>query len=151
MTPEASAFWTGLEFRKPELLRLVEPLTSEQMVWLPPGGANSVAWLLWHIAEVEENWMGASVYGEHRRYPFGNSVRDAVPDEYPSKQALIDYLHEVRAITERRLENVSADEFSRLLEDPNWGEIPVRQVWAGLVTSFAWHSGQISFMRRLMG
>ena len=150
MTPEATAVWTGLEFRKPGLLQLLEPLTPEQMAWLPPGGTNSIAWTLWHIVEVEENWMGACVLGEERRHPFGVSVRDATPEQYPSKRERVEYLHEVRAISRRRLEQARAGDFDRIVTDENWGDVPARDIWAGLVTSFAWHSGQIALMRRLL-
>ena len=57
MTPAAQAIWSALEFRKPMLLRNVEPLDQQQLLWRPGPGRNSIAWQLWHIAEVEDNWV----------------------------------------------------------------------------------------------
>ena len=57
MTPHAQAVWSALEFRKPMLIRNVEPLGEDQMCWRPAPGRQSVAWQLWHIAEVEDNWI----------------------------------------------------------------------------------------------
>jgi hypothetical protein len=74
---EAQVVWASLEFRKPVMLQIVEALAAEQLHWVPPHGRNSIAWLLWHIAEVEDNWIRDLWLGEPRRYPFGRSVRDA--------------------------------------------------------------------------
>lgn len=55
MGPIALAIWDALELRTPVMLRAVEPLSAADLIWQPPGGANSIAWLLWHVAEVEDN------------------------------------------------------------------------------------------------
>ncbi len=77
MNREAQVVWASLEFRKPAMLQIVEAIAAEQMQWVPSNGRNSIAWLLWHIAEVEDNWIRDLWLGEPRRYPFGRSVRDA--------------------------------------------------------------------------
>ena len=151
MQAEAKLIWTSLEFRSPELLRLVEPLSAEQMVWVPSTRSNSVSWLLWHIAEVEDNWVRNLVLGEEKRYPFGCSVRDADPQQHPEKTGLLGYLHDVRATTRQRLEVTGDAELGREVNDPHFGVISVREVWSGVITSFAWHAGQIALMCRLMG
>ena len=98
MIDEAKSIWAGLEFRMPMLLRNVEPLSEEQMRWIPAPGRVSIAWQLWHIAEVEDNWIRLLVTNEDLRFPFDVQVREVErDDQYPARQALIDYLHEVRA------------------------------------------------------
>ena len=77
MTPAAETIWSALEFRTPMLLRNVEPLGDAQMRWQPAPGSNSIAWQLWHIAEVEDNWIRSLVTGEPLRFPFGVQVRFA--------------------------------------------------------------------------
>lgn len=150
MNSQARVVWEGLEFRTPTILRIVEPLSEDQIRWLPPNNSNSIAWLLWHIAEVEDNWVRDRVYGQPRRFPFGNTVRETALDKYPSKSALLRYLSEVRAISRQRLKDTSEEDFDRLVDDPTWGKISVRQVWAGVVTSCAWHGGQIALTNRLI-
>jgi hypothetical protein len=51
MTPQARAIWDALEFRMPAVLAAVAGLTDAELSWQPPNGANSIGWLLWHIAE----------------------------------------------------------------------------------------------------
>ena len=150
MNREAQAVWAGLEFRKPAMLQIVEALSEEQMHWVPANGRNSIAWQVWHIAEVEDNWVRDRLLGEPRRYPFGVSVRDARMAQYPTKAVLLGYLHEVRALSKKRLEETSEADFDRMIHDAHYGPLSVRDVWGGVVSSFAWHAGQIALTSRLM-
>jgi len=52
MNSQAKFVWDALEFRMPTILRIVEPLSEDQLRWWPPNESNSIAWLIWHIAEV---------------------------------------------------------------------------------------------------
>jgi Protein of unknown function (DUF664) len=90
------------------------------------------------------------IYGQPRRFPFSNSVREAAIDKYPSKSTLLRYFSEVRAISRQRLDDAPEEDFDRLVDDPTWGRITVRQVWMGVVTSCAWHGGQIALTSRLI-
>ena len=150
MSPEAKAIWAGLEFRTPALLRLLEPLTSEDMRWRPPSGANPIGWQIWHIAEVEDNWVRRLLLDETPLYPFGVSVRDTTPEAYPPKADLLGYFHAVRRRSEHRLAALRDDDFNRLVRDAHFGELTVREVWGGVVTSFAWHAGQTALTVRLL-
>ena len=151
MIDEAKSIWSGLEFRKAMLLRNVEPLSAEQMMWVPGEGRVNIAWQLWHIAEVEDNWVRLLVTGEPLRFPFAKQVREASEEtDYPSKDELIAYLQEVREITKGRLEDTSPEEFAREVEDVDFGTLQVRDVWAGVITSFAWHAGQIALTAKLL-
>ncbi len=150
MNSQAQFVWDGLEFRMPIILRIVEPLSENQIRWYPPNGSNSIAWLIWHIAEVEDNWIRDRGYGQPKRYPFGRSVRDATPEQYPSKAILLRYFHEVRTLTRQRLEETTDEAFDRLVDDEHFGTVSVRQLWSGVVTSCAWHGGQIALTNRLI-
>ena len=148
MGPQARLVWDGLEFRTPAMLHAVQPLSEAAMRWQPPNGANSVGWLLWHIAEVEDNWVRDRLYGLPKRYPFGKSVKSTDARKSPRKAELVAYFHEVRTMTQARLEQTSEAEFDRLVEDEQYGTLTVRQVWSGVVTSAAWHGGQIVLIAR---
>ena len=150
MNSQARFVWEALEFRMPTILRIVEPLSEDQIRWWPPNESNSIAWLIWHIAEVEDNWIRGRLYEQPGRYPFGQSVRDATPAQYPSKATLLQYLAEVRALTKQRLEETTDEAFDRLIHDEHWGALSVRQLWSGVVTSCAWHGGQIALTNRLI-
>jgi uncharacterized damage-inducible protein DinB len=125
------------------LLRALEPLSDADLCWQPPNGANSIAWLLWHIAEVEDNWVRDRLLMLPKRYPFGRSIKENGGGAWPKKTALVAYFEDVRALTRARLEQSAEPEFDRRIDDDHFGSITVRQLWGGVVTSCAWHGGQI--------
>ncbi len=143
MNDQARVIWQTLEFRTPTMLRSFSRLSESQLLWQPPNGANTAAWLLWHIAEVEDNWVRDKVYGQPRRFPFGASVRDAATEDYPRKGELLEYFHEVRALSRDRLEGTSEENFNQPVDDEGFGRIDVRSVWIGVATSCSWHGGQL--------
>jgi hypothetical protein len=150
MTPEAEMVWDALNFRTPAMLAAVDDLTEDECRWQPPGGANPIAWMLWHIPEVEDNWIRDRLYGLSKRYPFGASVRSMPAEKYPSKHEVLEYFREVRALTRERLAGTTAASFATSIQDDRYGVLTVRQVWAGVVTSAAWHGGQIVYAKRLL-
>jgi len=86
------------------MLRIVARLSDEQLRWLPPNGVNSIAWLLWHIAEVEDSWIREKLLDAPKRYPFNASAKTVPRVPCPEKTALIAYFHEGRALSKQRLE-----------------------------------------------
>jgi hypothetical protein len=143
MSPQAQTVWDAIEFRTPAIVRAIERLSEAQIQWQPPNGANSIAWLLWHIPEVEDNWVRDRLLNLPKRYPFGASVKARGETAWPRKAALIAYFHEVRALTKERLGATREEDFDRVIADEHFGSITVRQVWGGVATSCAWHGGQI--------
>jgi uncharacterized damage-inducible protein DinB len=150
MGPQAQLVWDGLELRTPTMLRIVNELSEAAWRWWPPNGSNSVAWLVWHIAEVEDNWVRDRIYDMTKRLPFGMSVRETPADQYPSKSELLAYFREVRGLTHERLDQFAETDFGQELHDEHFGQISARQLWSLVVTSCAWHSGQIALTCRLI-
>jgi len=152
MIAESKAVWSGLEFRKPMMLRNVEPLSEEQMLWVPGDGRKCVAWQLWHIAEVEEVWISNLITRDPPRFPFGHRLAEVEHDLtiYPKRDELLAYFHEVRSITKKRLENAKAEDFEREITDADFGTRPARDIWQGVVTSFAWHAGQLAMTAKML-
>lgn len=148
MIQEARVIWETLEFRTPPILESASKLTESQLRWQPPNGGNSAAWLLWHIAEVEDNWIRDVVNHERRHFPFGASVRDTSPEQYPDRAALLAYFAEVRAQSRDRLERVSQEELDTIVDDEGFGRVAVRTIWIGVATSCAWHGGQLVMLAK---
>jgi hypothetical protein len=149
LCPEAKAIWAGLEFRRPALLSYLEQASDAEFYWSPPGGGNSVGWQLWHISEVEDNWVRHHVLAEQPLFPFGLSVKQANRSPFPSRHDLLGYFERVRASSRQRLAAIDARDFDREVIDDHFGKITLRDVWAGVVTSFAWHAGQVPLTLRL--
>ena len=90
------------------------------------------------------------IYSSPLRLPFGIQMRQARPEQYPEKDRLLTYLREVRQLTRARLEEVAPDDLSRSVIDKDFGVCTVRDIWAGIVTSFAWHAGQIAMTAKML-
>ena len=125
-------------------------LDAAQLRWTPGPERNSVAWQVWHIAEVEDNWVRALVTCEPSRFPFGAPLLETPEDAWPTGSQLLDYLDEVRGLTRERLAGCSERDFETRVEDPDFGSMSVLDVWMGVVTSFAWHAGQVALTVKLM-
>jgi hypothetical protein len=149
MSPDARFVWSALSFRTPPMLAAVAAV-SEQEFTTCAGHPNPIAWLLWHIAEVEDNWVRDKLLGQPKRYPFGLSVKDPSRDRYASKAELLAYFDEVRNASRLRLQAMSDPEFDRGIEDEHYGHLTARDLWAGVATSCAWHGGQIVFLARVL-
>ena len=132
------------------LLRNVEPLDETQLRWKPGPERNSIAWQLWHIAEVEDNWIRANVTHEPLRFPFGQALLDTPEADWPPKDELLTYLEEVRGVSRERLADASERAFAEKVQDPDFGEMSVLDVWMGVATSFAWHAGQVALTAKLL-
>ncbi|MCB9845517.1 MAG: DinB family protein [Phycisphaeraceae bacterium] len=148
MTPQGEAIWAGLEFRTPMVLRNIEPLSEDHLDWIPGEGRKSIRWQLWHIAEVEDNWIRTCLLSAPPRYPFGAALGESTAR--PDKPSLLQYFHEVRSLSRQRLEAMDEPDFARGVSDPDFGTLNARQLWAGVVTSFAWHGGQIAMTAKML-
>jgi uncharacterized damage-inducible protein DinB len=150
MEPQARTIWDALTFRTPAMLRVVDGLSDEQLHWLPPNAVNSIGWLLWHIAEVEDNWVREKLLHAPKRYPFGVSAKAQPRPSIPAKADLLAYFHDVRGLSKNRLDATTDAQMDATIEDEHYGTLTVRQVWAGVATSGAWHGGQIAYLNRLL-
>ena len=103
------------------MMVVAESLPDAAWNWWPPGDSNSIGWLVWHIAEVEDNWVRDKLHDLPKRYPFSASVRDTERDGCPSKAELLTYFHDDRAITRQRLFATSESEFDRMIDDEHFG------------------------------
>ena len=86
---------------------------------------------------MEDNRVSTLVRGTPLRLPFGIEVQAATVEQYPTKQQLLNYFHEARAVTEQRLRDTTDRDFDRIVEEIDFGRLTVREVWTGVVTSFA--------------
>lgn len=134
----------------PMLRRNIDPLTEDQIRWAPGPGRNPIRWQIWHIAEVEDNWVRTTMLGQQPRFPLGVPLAEDAGGPEPTKADLLEYLRQVRALTRDRLGAIGAGEFDRSIDEPDFGSMTIRDLWAGVVTSFAWHAGQIALTAKLL-
>src|SRR5579884_194064 len=141
---------------------LTDGLTEEQSQWRPHPAANSIAWLIWHsarvqdvqvadIAGVEQVWtrdgwverFGLDLPRDDTGY--GHSPED-VAKVQASAKLLAGYYHAVHKLTLEYIASIHGDELARVV-DTRWD--PPVTVSARLISSIddcAQHLGQAAYV-----
>ena len=134
---------------------------------MPKADVNSIGWLAWHIARVEDGsiarLMGAKQLwitdkwhekfarpAEPRDVGFGHKSEDVAAFESPEKRIFIDYLKAVTERTKEYIESLPEAELSRELAEPQYTPLPT--VGVRLVSVMAdclEHAGQMAYARGL--
>jgi hypothetical protein len=146
---------------------LLDGLSEDDLTHRPTSDANSIAWLVWHLARVQDDHV-ADVAGLEQVYTAqGYAGRFGLPfddgdigyghtsDEVAAVRApadlLLDYARAVHTQTVGWLEGVSADDLDRVV-DERWDPpvtLGVRLV--SVVNDDAQHLGQASYVKGMLG
>jgi hypothetical protein len=139
--------------------RLTEP---------PSPGANTIAWLLWHLARVQDHhvadllvtdqvWVGGDWARRFRLDPdpsntgYGHSVEEVTAIRPETPEALLEYLDTVDGRTRAMLESLVAADLDRIV-DSRWDPpvtLGVRLV--SIADDSLQHAGQAAYVRGLLG
>ncbi|MBK5223080.1 MAG: DUF664 domain-containing protein [Acidimicrobiia bacterium] len=154
--------------RLPELVHgAVEALHAEHLTSAPREGANTIGWLIWHTARVQDAQI-AHVAGHEQAWVTGdwapkfgmgpdpaNTGYGHSPDEMAAVQvetseSLVSYYEAVHARTMTFLRTLSADDLDRIVDDRY---DPPATLGARLVSIAAddlQHVGQAAYLRGLL-
>ena len=142
---------------------LTDGLTDEVSFFRPTSTANSIAWLIWHsarvqdlqlcdIAGIEQVWtrdgwddrFGLDLAGNDHGYGHGP---DDVSKVKASADLLAGYYHAVHKVTLEYIASVTADELSRIV-DKNWNPPVTASVrLVSIIHDCAQHLGQAAYVR----
>jgi len=145
---------------------VVDGLDEDQLAHRVDGTANSIAWLVWHLARVQDDHV-AEVAGRdqvwtsdgwHDRFelPFDASAigygfsSEEVSQVRASAQLLAGYYDAVHAATLAYVADVSEADLDRVV-DPNWNPpvtLGVRLI--SVINDDLQHAGQAAFARGLL-
>ncbi len=146
--------------------RAADGLAPDELAWRPDVGANSIAWLVWHLTRVEDDhvadlagteqvWTTAG-WRDRFGLPFPPTATgyghdpDDVAQVRASAELLLGYHDAVRPTVDRYLERVDADELDRVV-DTRWD--PPVTAGVRLVSVIAdglQHAGQAAYVRGLL-
>lgn len=144
---------------------LADGLSAEQAHRRPGGTGNSIAWLLWHAARVQDDHV-AGLAGTGQAWEDGWVVRFALPFDvhdtgygHSSEEVdqvriqdfgmLVDYHEAVHALTADYLARVDADELDRVV-DRNWDPPVTAGVrLVSIVGDCLQHLGQAAYVKGL--
>jgi uncharacterized damage-inducible protein DinB len=155
----------SLEESRRDIEESIKNLSEEELVFSPKAHSNSIIFLMWHLARVEDMWINRIIMGTKEIYEsdgwykkfrtvtqdngigFDQSKLAAWPA--PKLALLQQYAAAVRAKTQDFLtsqDDKSLDE----LKDLGWTKGRVGSVLSHLVTEVAGHSGQIGYISGIL-
>jgi Protein of unknown function (DUF664) len=142
---------------------LTDGLTDEMSSYRPTPNANSIAWLIWHSARVQDIQL-ADVAGVEQVWTrdgwvdrfglqlprddtgYGHSA-DQVAKVHASTELLSGYYHAVHKLTLSYVASVTADELSRIV-DTNWDPpVTASARLVSIIDDCAQHLGQADYVR----
>lgn len=155
-----------------EVRRAVDGLTAEQLATPPAEGANTIGWLVWHLARVEDSHVaevaGPGLAATEQRYVAdgwaGRLGLPADPDDTgfrhgpeqvlavrPDPDALLAYCEAVHEATLRFLDGLEPGDLDRVI-DRSWDPpvtLGVRLV--SVCDDAIQHAGQAAYARGMLG
>lgn len=143
--------------------QITEGLTEEVSAYRPTPEANSIAWLLWHSARVQDIQL-ADVAGVEQVWlrdgwvdrfgldlprndmGYGHSPDDVAKVKAPA-DLLSGYYHAVHQLTCTYIDGVTADELARVV-DTNWDPpVTASARLVSIIDDCAQHLGQAAYVR----
>jgi uncharacterized damage-inducible protein DinB len=143
----------------------IKGLSQDELSWRPKPHSNNIAFLLWHLARVEDSWINRILLGEKEIYEaagwykkfgtpaqdsgFGYDVEKLNSWPVPKLALLKEYADVVREKTLAYLKSVN----EKRLDEPRdfgWSKGTVGTALSHLISEVGEHSGQIGYLRGVM-
>ena len=149
-----------------DLKKAISELEPYELKWQPSLESNSISWLLWHMARVEDSWVNRTIKNGqqlwisekwHEKFnmqPEGSGYGQS-PEEIQSFpnlpiQVLIDYYEQVHDSVIECLENSTEQDLNKDFSTGNYGPRKVSWIWAHIIVEESQHLGQIAYIRGMI-
>ena len=143
----------------------LDGLTEAELYWHATLGSNSIAWLVWHMARVEDGWINRTIAGGESVWDSGNWAERTglthengdfgeTADEAPSLPVvdvggLIDYYDAVRTAAFEVIDGMSDEDVATEI-DRGRGPITWGWILGHVLAEEAQHLGQVGFIRGMI-
>ncbi len=166
MSAFKTAIYSGLEECLQDLKRAIDGLTPAEARWQPTAHTNHIAWLVWHMARVEDLWINRHLRrttevwtadGWADRFHmaaesdgFGQTIEDvrAMPELLLTD--LLDYFDAVRVVTRQYLDQATDDDLFRAYPHPHMGALTGTWIMGHILVEESQHAGQVALIRGMM-
>ena len=157
---------SGLEEYLDGLKKAVDGLTSAELRWQPTPASNSISWIVWHMARVEDRWVNRVLRGDVERWikdgwheKFGMSeeahgygdteaeVR-AIPDVEMSD--MLTYFDAVRQSTLAHLAQMTSADMEATYDHPRRTGITGSWILGHILVEESQHLGQVAYIRGMI-
>ena len=158
---------SGLREAFDKLNRALDGLSEDELRWRPTLESNSIDWMVWHMARVEDNLVNAVLRGkpamwERDDWMARTGIAVAHAGAGMSAEAVralpkfdvavvMDYYRAVRAETTSYFTHeMTVDDLARVIEHPRFAGVTGGWVLGRLLCEEAEHLGQIEYLRGMM-
>ena len=166
MSAFQEALRSGLEEYLQGLHRAIAGLTPAEARWQPTVHTNHIAWLVWHMARVEDRWVNrhlrrtAEVWtadGWADRFSmdpestgFGQTMEDVRAMPEIALTDLRAYFDAVRAVTRQYLDQATDADLAREYPHPHLGARPGTWIVGHILVEESQHTGQAALLRGMI-
>ena len=144
----------------------VEGLDADKLSWRPEEGANSIAWLVWHLTRVQDGHLATTTGLEEAwitddwASKFGKSADAAIngqgdgPDDVAGLQAdaetLLGYHDFVHGRTANYLTSMPADDLERIIDTSYDPPVKAGIRLVSIIQDNMQHAGQARYLRGII-
>ena len=165
MSTFKEAIRSGLEEYLQALRRALEGLAPTELRWQPTPQTNHIAWLVWHMARVEDGWVSrlrqgppvwqADGWADRFHMDPVSSGNGQTPEEVRAMPEipltdLMAYFDAVRVVTRHSLEQATDVDLAREYQHPRLGTITGAWIVGHILVEESQHTGQVALIRGMM-
>jgi uncharacterized damage-inducible protein DinB len=165
MSTFKEAIQSGLEEYMQALKRAIEGLTPAEIRWQPTLHTNHIAWLVWHMARVEDGWVSrlrrrpavwqADGWADRLHMDPASSGAGQTMEEVRALPEiplpdLMAYFDAVRAVTRRYLEQATEADLAQEYLHPRLGPRTGTWIVGHILVEESQHVGQVALLRGMM-
>ena len=167
MQPFLQAIDSGLNEAFDKLKRALDGLSEDELHWRPALESNTIDWMVWHMARVEDNWINTRLRETESiwdRDGWAQRVGVEIPDNGYGQTAeeiraippfnvpiVMEYYGAVRQGTSDYFaDEMKEEDLAKELPHPRYDPITYAWVLGHLLCEEAEHLGQIEYLRGMM-
>jgi uncharacterized damage-inducible protein DinB len=162
MSTFKEAIQSGVEEYLQALQRVLEGLTPEEARWQPTPHTNHIAWLVWHMARVEDRWISrlrsapevwnAEAWADRFQMdPVSNGSGQTIEEVRAMPEValpdLMAYFEAVRGVTRHYLQQATDADLARAYPHPVGGTRTGTWIVGHILVEESQHVGQVALIR----
>ncbi len=148
------------------LKKAVDGVSDTEAYTQPAPDTNHIAWLVWHMARVEDYWLNGVLSGKEQQWtrggwdkkfgmdPEGRGAGQTIEEVKAMPKIkmadLVAYFDAVRAETSKVVESVTEADLARQIEHPRFGTITGRWIVGHIIVEESQHTGQVAMVRGML-
>lgn len=153
-----------------EVPAVVEGLSVQQLLWRPDAQANPIAWLIWHLARVQDDHLAAlatacgrpreqawQVWRERFGLPyraddigFGHSSEDVGRFEVKEPGLLTGYHADVHQLSIEVIEELTVADYERIVDEAWDPPVTAAQRCVSVINDITAHVGQAAYVKGML-